>query len=125
MLHVPNISVNLMSVSERTRHGIPLLLKHGTCIMRKDDEHLANVDRTVNNLYRIPSGIIRSATARVNVAAADMATLWHQPLGHMGDDNMRRVNRASMLSGGQPLSTMASARTNSTLARPSARCRVE
>ena len=96
--HVPNTSLHLISVGECTRHGICLLFERDKRIIRKGVRHLATVDRTASSLYCMSPGAIDDG-AQVHAAAAHIATLWHQCLGHINDEHLRRLGRADMLPG--------------------------
>ena len=94
--YVPDLAVNLLSVSSMTEAGLSVYFKDERCIIYNKDDKIAGVARKVaNKLYQfsvrprpptavkvshvVPANIVTSAESH----ATAVQRLWHKRLGHV------------------------------------------
>src|SRR3984957_14053646 len=98
-LYVPDIGVNLISVSRLALSGLEVSFVEDRCVIsNKSGKVLACARRGEGNLYRLP---IRPSVSTAYVGeSSDVSPdvkLWHDRLGHLNLDGMRLLNSGRLV----------------------------
>jgi hypothetical protein len=98
-LYVPDIGVNLISVSRLAQSGLHIAFVDNQCVISsKGGKVIACTRKGEGNLYRLPirpnvSAALVGQSANVS---ADVK-LWHDRLGHLNLDSMRSLNARQLV----------------------------
>ena len=91
VLHVPEFQDNLISLSVVERNGSVVVLDKGKCRIYQNDELIMEGNRC-GNLYKIKGeqcDFVLDEKANISNANISEWTLWHQRLGHVGNEKLR------------------------------------
>lgn len=99
VLYVPDIGVNLISVSRLALSGLQVSFVGDQCeISNKAGKVVACAKKGEGNLYRLP---IRPIISTAYVGESDVISpdvkLWHDRLGHLNFDSMRLLNKGRLV----------------------------
>ena len=96
VLHVPEMSCNLMSVRQIAENGFSVNLKDQQCRISGKHGRLVAKGAKQGNLYILDGGSARPETVgEAHVATLSTRELWHNRLAHIGDaalDKLSKVN---------------------------------
>ncbi|KMQ86819.1 retrovirus-related pol polyprotein from transposon tnt 1-94 [Lasius niger] len=102
-MHVPNLFVNLLSVSEIVKKGYVFLFNADGCKIYDEDDFVAQREvkmtgTEINGIYRLDAVDARSNTSKFNDptnAHANVtkmtSNLWHRRLGHVNYTDVNRL----------------------------------
>ena len=93
-LYVPDIGVNLVSVSRLAQSGLQVAFVDDQCVIsNKAGKMIAYAKRGEGNLYRLPiHPMIGTAYVNQSADVSPDVKLWHDRLGHLNLDSMRLLN---------------------------------
>jgi transposase InsO family protein len=108
VFHVPEMEMNLLSVSELTKEGYEIQFNSNSCCLHRNGEITHSV-AAVNGIYNLPIKIpvdldsqgLAQASAILkekpyvfsNVASFNKAVLWHCRLGHINYQSLKKMNQ--------------------------------
>lgn len=96
VLHVPDAAVNLFSVRRATDNNANITFAEDKCLVFVDGEVMMEAICR-NGLYHIQEE--REVHAACFVKAKETPELWHRRFGHMGYDNLARLQQQDMVRG--------------------------
>lgn len=88
VLHVPDLSANLLSVSRMCEKGNKVVFDEQGCKIYTRENDLVSFCKPENGIYKLKSNISECMNA---VNKSDDLVLWHRRLGHMNYDNMKKM----------------------------------
>lgn len=88
VLCVPNISANIMSVSQFAKRGKTLVFDKQSCRIFDENSNLMATVSLVNNLCRLNCGSDRTASA---LAVTTDINLWHRRMAHTCENNLKKI----------------------------------
>jgi transposase InsO family protein len=98
VLYVPDMSVNLLSVSKMTERGLQVHYAGNQCtVTTTSGKVICRGEKTNGGLYRLairpipPKQSTASALISTNNAAPSLVNLWHTRLGHLGLDALKAM----------------------------------
>lgn len=92
--HVPNLCANLLSVSRMAKNGNKVVFEDDTCEIFNKYSEIVGTATLVNGLYRLNGKpTVNNENA---LLSAENHEVWHRRLGHICDDNLVKVNNASI-----------------------------
>ena len=97
VLHVPGAAEQLLSVRQATRRGLSFKFMADACKIWQDDQVLATAPCHGDSVYTLTGRAEQAHVARVS---KESPQLWHQRFGHLGYDNLARLQTKDMLTGG-------------------------
>lgn len=87
VLHVPDLSSNLLSVSQLCQKGHTVVFKNDGCQIFNGDMDLVATGRHVNNMF-----LLNVVQSRCYVAEKDSEMLlWHRRMGHLNHQDLCKV----------------------------------
>lgn len=90
--HVPEMSVNLLSVRQLTLKGNKVVFENDSCQIFNDCRELLVTAKASDNLY---NNCVMNVNKSENALVVSHGfELWHRRLAHICDDNLRKVMRA-------------------------------
>jgi len=104
VLHVPELSCNLLSVGKLAENGVTVKFQSDGCVIETATGKVlgkAERERGVYCLSVMPHH--STETAFVARAGKESIHLWHERLGHLGETALRRLVSAGAVTGIQPL----------------------
>ena len=93
VLYVPAAAANLLSIPKSVNNGIDFRFRPDNCEVWKDSLLVANAVHR-HGVYSLQ--LVRSQQA---MQATDSPQLWHRRFGHLGYDNLAKLQQRSMVSG--------------------------
>jgi hypothetical protein len=97
VLFVPQLSVNLLSVTALTKKGCHMSVAADAIDVYGQDDRLLFSARTLGASYVVRMSSFR--LAMVGQGASSSADLWHRRLGHIGKDALSRMVRDDLADG--------------------------
>ena len=99
VLYVPDATDNLLSIKKITEAGFSVSMDLEKCVIRGAGREITAKSYS-NGLYVLSGWVSKAATADAKVAASkETAELWHRRFGHLGHDNLARLQGSGMVSG--------------------------
>ena len=100
VLHVPEMSCNLMSVRQITDHGFSVTFKDQVCKVSNNQGRLIAKGIKQGNLYILEGKTDRSdVLGEAHVAMITTRELWHNRLAHIGDAALDKLSRGDIATG--------------------------
>ena len=93
VLYVPLAEYNLLSIPTTVKRGYNFHFDSETCVIREGSTVIAKIARH-NGVYSLRSEATASA-----FLTKPTAELWHRRLGHLGFDNLAKLQRLEMVKG--------------------------
>lgn len=99
--YVPELCVNLLSVSQMVKRGNTVVFSSGGCTVYNENKKVIATGSLENNLFKLNaaenvSSVSNSSNAALMSATADdNVNLWHRRLGHMSVSNIHFLKNAS------------------------------
>ena len=93
VLHVPGVSYNLISIPQVTGAGAKVVFDAGYCNVFAQGKRLISVT-AMKGVWRVP--LLGGASAMAAVAK-ETPELWHRRYGHLGYQNLARLQREGMV----------------------------
>ena len=103
VLFIPDAADNLLSVSQATKRGITFAFDANICHISMANQIIATAQAdTSSNIYHLASRCLEPGSAAYAMttayaARAETPELWHRRLGHLGYDNLSKLQ--SMVTG--------------------------
>ena len=97
VLHVPELSFNLISVTKASANGRRVVFTDEACRVFSASNTLIGVGKKVNKLYFLECDVNFAYTSRPSVTNDNY--LWHQRFCHLGYDNMKKLISQDMVCG--------------------------
>lgn len=95
--HVPNLCANLLSVRQMTKNGNKVVFENDDCKIFNNERKLIATADAVNDLYRLNCSQINDPNkCETAMTATSDSSLWHRRLGHICNENLNKVQRASI-----------------------------
>ena len=96
VLFVPKLCYNLISISKITENGARAKFFDNKCEISRGDKTVIGEGVKNGNLYHL-----KCNTPKVNISkyCGNSEYLWHQSYGHLGFDNLRKLNGKKLVSG--------------------------
>ena len=96
-LHVPELTTNLLSATRMIEHGASVSLRKDKSVVSKTGRDLiwATQDR---NLYKVRATVKARPQSHIAEKKAS-AEIWHRRLGHLGYDNLIKMQKQGMVHG--------------------------
>jgi hypothetical protein len=99
VLYVPDAADNLLSIRKITESGWKVSMDLEKCVIRALGKQITAKSYS-NGLYILSGWVSRSGTADAKLATSkETAELWHRRFGHLGYDNLARLQSSGMVSG--------------------------
>lgn len=98
VLFVPNLSCNLLSVSQLESNGKSVLFQNGKVKILDKEGNIIAEGVKENGLYCLKFFLINSEE-NAHVSKEEQYELWHQRFGHLGKDNMFKLIKNDMVQG--------------------------
>ena len=99
-LHVPELSVNLLSVKDVTDRGFRSIFNDNSCQIQTDQGKTIAVGVKKGNLYLLDGKSERTGSvAEVHVANVPDCKLWHHRLSHIGDTGLNKLCSGNIATG--------------------------
>lgn len=95
ILHVPDLSVNLLSVSKMVKRGNSVLFDKNGCTIKNANNEIVAQCKEENGVYPL----YEDAGTCMNTVQADDAFLWHRKLGHINFNAMKKMRDGPVLVG--------------------------
>lgn len=89
VLVVPDICVNLLSVSQMVSKGLRVEFNSGVCYIKGSNGTVLARATEINGMYRLS---VISEQRGMMASTVSAQELWHRRLGHIGVESMRRMN---------------------------------
>ena len=102
VLYVPQLSCNLFSVSAAALKGNVVQFGHPKCWIRDKNGKLVGKGQLVDKMYHLHCKIIPAPKAEQTSVASNQgnkADLWHQRLGHINEDHLKRIAKKKLVKG--------------------------
>ena len=100
VLHVPEMSCNLMSVRQIAENGFSINFKDQQCRISDKRGRLVAKGTKQGNLYILDGGSARPETAgEAHVATLSTRELWHNRLAHIGDAALDKLSKGKLATG--------------------------
>ena len=96
VLHVPGAAEQLLSVRQATRRGLIFKFMADACEIWQGDRVLATAPCHGDSVYTLTGRAEQAHVARVS---KESPQLWHQRFGHLGYDNLARLQTKDMVTG--------------------------
>ena len=96
VLHVPGAAEQLLSVRQATRRGLSFKFMADACEIWQGDQVLATAPCHGDSVYTLTGRAEQAHVARVS---KESPQLWHQRFGHLGYDNLARLQTKDMVTG--------------------------
>ena len=94
VLHVPEMSCNLMSVRQIAENGFSINFKDQQCRISDKRGRLVAKGAKQGNLYILDGGSARPETVgEAQVATLSTRELWHNRLAHIGDAALDKLSK--------------------------------
>jgi gag-polypeptide of LTR copia-type/GAG-pre-integrase domain/Domain of unknown function (DUF4219) len=94
VLHVPSLVVNLFSNGKADDNGAHVQVKNGRCFIKMRGE-TALTGRKVEGMYILDTKKESCCYSR----KVESAELWHRRFGHLGYDNLKKLQDGSLVTG--------------------------
>jgi hypothetical protein len=91
VVYAPKMSSNLLSTTTILDHGFEISMKLDHINILKDSHLIANTVHE-GNLYRLKTRSYANKAVAVSRPKEEDITLWHRRLGHMGEDDVRKLS---------------------------------
>lgn len=88
VLCIPNLTTNLLSVSQLIQNGNSVSFEEDVCYIRNRQNALVGKAELVNGVYRL---CIKSPTLFVASAAVATSEMWHRRLGHINSQDLNTM----------------------------------
>lgn len=102
VLYVPGASANLFSVPRATSKGASIVFRQSKCLLVMNGETIAEATK-VYGLYYINAVALQDngtcGDAALMAHTTETAQLWHRRMGHLGYDNLAKMQRHSLVKG--------------------------
>ncbi|XP_012846975.1 PREDICTED: uncharacterized protein LOC105966952, partial [Erythranthe guttata] len=99
--YVHNLTSNLLSVGHLMRKDFNMFFDDFTCLLKKKDQHIANIDMIGNNNFSIKlDNFEASSHLTVN---EDVSKLWHDRFGHLNFQSLKELSIKEIVQGFQTL----------------------
>ena len=100
VLHVPEMSVNLLSVKDVTDRGFRLMFTENSCQIQTESGKIVAEGVKRGNLYLLDGKSERTGSIdEAHVAHVPDRELWHFRLGHIGDTGLDKLCGGSISTG--------------------------
>lgn len=102
VLHIPEASESLLSVRAATQHGVNFKFKADRCEIWKGARLVAAAPSNNDTIYYLNAKSEHSYNnchAALTARSRESAELWHRRFGHLGYDNLARLQRCGMVTG--------------------------
>jgi hypothetical protein len=100
VLHIPKISANIISVGRLDEDGYEVVIRGGELVIREPGGRLlAQVKRTVNQLYLLSVTLLAIATRCLVTCGEAEAWRWHERLGHLNFPPLKKMAREEFVQG--------------------------
>ena len=107
VLHIPEASENLLSVRYATQRGLDFTFTSSDCKIRQGDTILASAPSHKSDIYYLSGECLTPAmddpalTGQAHAATTPKETpqLWHKRFGHLGYDNLAKLQTHGMVTG--------------------------
>ncbi|CAH2103269.1 unnamed protein product [Euphydryas editha] len=93
VLCIPNLTTNLLSVSQLIASGNKVLFKKNICHIRNQNNVLVGVAVLENGVYKLST--VKSENLLMAAVAAD-ARLWHRRLGHINSYDLQEMSNGAV-----------------------------
>lgn len=92
-LYVPQLSSNLISISQLDKAGSDIMFTEGKAILRKNNKMILIGKMLDTNLYEVNAKApALPKTDSANTASTSvLGNIWHQRLGHLGGNSIRNL----------------------------------
>ena len=97
VLHVPELSFNLISVAKASANGRRVTFADDTCKIFSTSNTLIGIGKKANKLYFLECDVNFACTSRPSNGNENY--LWHQRFCHLGYDNMKKLVSQDMVRG--------------------------
>lgn len=87
VLHVPKLSVNLLSISKIVEHGNTVLFTRNGCTIRNEDDEILAKCQAKNGVYKL---MVKRGSCLLTTKA-ESAYTWHRRLGHLHFDALKKM----------------------------------
>jgi transposase InsO family protein len=93
VLYVPDAAANLLSIPTAAEKGISFVFSNNSCDIRKNAQLVATASQSEGTYC------LRTAQQASALAAKESPQLWHRRYGHLGFDNLAKLQQHSMVRG--------------------------
>lgn len=97
VLHVPNISVNLLSVSKICEQGHTVTFNKKGCTITNADGNILASTKCENGVYKLRSAKKDIDLCMVAQKGSVSALTWHRRLGHMNAKSMQKMKNGAVI----------------------------
>ena len=99
VLHVPELTYNLLSISKAVGKGVIFTFKESEFIIRDVNQKLIAVTMKVGSLYHVictkPIDCVYSVTKKTDYLSKE--DLWHRRYGHLGAKGLQQLARGNLV----------------------------
>lgn len=99
VLHVPELSFNLISVAKASAKGRRVVFTDETCKIFSVSNSLIGIGKKVNKLYFLECEVNFAYICRPKSSNVKDSYLWHQRFCHLGYDNLKKLVVQDMVHG--------------------------
>lgn len=93
VLCIPDLTTNLLSVSQLIKHGNKISFQQGHCYIRNRQNELIGIAQLVNGVYRLNT---RPACVLAASARTTSDVIWHRRLGHINSTDMNAMKNGAV-----------------------------
>ncbi|CAF4918661.1 unnamed protein product [Pieris macdunnoughi] len=93
VLCIPNVTTNLLSVSQLIKHGNKVSFQRECCYIRNQQNELIGIAQLVNGVYKLNT---RSVCLFAATATPTSDMIWHRSLGHINSKDMNDMRNGAV-----------------------------
>lgn len=95
ILYIPELTTNLLSVSQLIEHGNSVIFKENVCYIYNQQKELVGQAELVDGVYKL---ITSQSQTEQTLAATAVASsdIWHRRLGHINSDSLNKMKNGAV-----------------------------
>lgn len=93
VLCVPNLTTNLLSVSQLIKNGNRVIFKENACMIYNQQNELVGLAELVNGVYRLYTSEAEQLIAATAIASSET---WHRRLGHINSTSLNKMKNGAV-----------------------------
>ena len=98
--YVPELTTNLLSVSQLQEKGLVILIQDGVCrIYHPKRGLIAHTQMTMNKMFVLLAKTKMQSSNCLQIAAEDVTDLWHRRYGHLNNKSLRTLHSKQLVNG--------------------------
>ena len=91
VLHVPDLSYNLLSVSKTVEKGITVKFDESRCVIRDTSRKIITVATKAGGLHHINKAPVEVHSMMVHHSSFSREDLWHRQYGHLSMKSLKKL----------------------------------